>query len=201
MARPQYRNGKWRFRWVDPVSGVRSSRTFSNKDEAELFARERELEALRFRTGHAPAPTGERTYAQLVDYWREYRYPEKRSAKHDESIFRCHLLPAFGKMRLRDITVERVNVFKANFPGGPKTLHNVLTLLIATLNQAVDLEWLARCPAIKKPKLPQQDFSFLRTRDEIARFLAAAEVEGPCDGAFGRSLLVRFQRPVWRWVE
>ena len=61
----------------------------------------------------------------------------------------------------------------------PKTLRNILTLLIANLNAAKnDLGWIPEVPKIKKPKCPKSDFAYLRTKEETARFLAAARAEG-----------------------
>jgi integrase len=61
-----------------------------------------------------------------------------------------------------------------------KTVANHLTLLGSLLRLAVELEWMPRLPRIKKPKvrLINQDFSFLRTEDEIERFLRTAREKG-----------------------
>lgn len=45
------------------------------------------------------------------------------------------------------------------------------------LNLAVDLRWFAVRPTIKKPKLITPEFAYLRTKDEIRRFLLAAQEE------------------------
>ncbi len=61
-----------------------------------------------------------------------------------------------------------------------KTVANHLTLLGSLLRLAVELEWMPRAPRVRKPKvrLISQDFAYLRTDDEIARFLRAAREEG-----------------------
>ncbi len=48
------------------------------------------------------------------------------------------------------------------------------------LNVAVDLGWLTKVPRIRKPRvrLISKDYSYLRTEDELARFLRAARAEG-----------------------
>ncbi len=57
-----------------------------------------------------------------------------------------------------------------------KTIANLLTLLVAMLNVARDLGWIHALPRIRKPRVRvcETDFSYLRTRDEIRRLLAAA---------------------------
>ena len=62
----------------------------------------------------------------------------------------------------------------------PKTVHNLLTLLISVLNAAVDLGWLAKVPRIKKPKIRMfsADYRYLRTDEERDAFLRAAREEG-----------------------
>ncbi len=177
MAKPQKRGGKWRIRWTDHTGRVRSE-TYSDRQVANLALRRHELETEKARAGYSLGATGLRTFGELADYWIKYRVPEKRSGKKDISVIRRHLRPRFGDLRLRDVTVAQATRFKAEFQLSPKTLHNVLTLFIAMLNYAVDLGWLDSCPRIKKPTLVQTSYRYLRTRDEIRRFLEAALVEG-----------------------
>jgi integrase len=60
-----------------------------------------------------------------------------------------------------------------------KTTANHLTLLGAMLNVAKEIGWLAVVPRIRKPKVRifSADFSYLRTDEEIRRFLVAAHEE------------------------
>jgi integrase len=48
------------------------------------------------------------------------------------------------------------------------------------LNVALDLGWIERAPRIRKPRVRifSADYSYLRTDDEVRRFLAAARGEG-----------------------
>lgn len=61
----------------------------------------------------------------------------------------------------------------------PKTMHNHLTLLISMLNLAVELRWLVAPPRIKKPKLIEQEYTWLKTVDDIRKMLDAARAEDP----------------------
>jgi integrase len=77
--------------------------------------------------------------------------------------------------------VERVDEFVvARAQLDKKTIANLLTLLISMLNAAVELGWLRVAPRIRKPRVPMfsRDFQFLRSEEEIRRFLDAADVEG-----------------------
>jgi hypothetical protein len=91
-------------------------------------------------------------------------------------------------MLVRDIGVadgDRSQLEKSNGtadkkPLDRKTINNHLTLLIAQVNLAHELGWIAKVPKIRKPKIRlfEADYSYLRTKEEIRRLLAAAEAEG-----------------------
>ena len=113
----------------------------------------------------------------------------------DTSIIESSLRPFFGRLQLEELALEHVDAFrrlrcpnerdfnvslkerKRRGVVSPKTLHNHLTLLISMLNMAVDLGWVKSRPNIKKPKLPKAGFSYLRTEDDIRKFLLAAQEE------------------------
>ena len=180
MGKPVKHYGKWRIRWVDETD-QRQSANFDDFKEAahQLRMNELEVEEIR-RKVRSPRPP-DKTFDELCDYWLKNRAPQKRSENHDQSIIRRHLRPAFGPLLLKDLGVIEVDRFIAlQAHLDKKTLSNHLTLLITMLNMAVDLCWLMRVPRIRKPKvrLFEKDFRFLRTEEEIARFLRAAREEG-----------------------
>jgi len=123
-----------------------------------------------------PAPA-DRDGNQAFDYWEQFRVPQKRSGRDDISILSRHLRPFFGSMKLKDIDraeTDRYHLEKQQLD--PKTVANHLTLLVSVLNLAVDLGWLVKPPRIKKPKirLLDEDYHYLRTEEELSRFLVAA---------------------------
>jgi len=179
VAKPIKHYGKWRVRWID-AGGKRRSATFDTYKEAEQALRRQQVEADEIRDGVRRPVQPDRTFGDLADYWLEHRAPHKRSAKDDESMIRRYLRPTFGHLRLADVTVQRVDAFRAGLDLSDKTVHNILTLLVAMLNLAVELEWIARAPRIRKPRIRHggRDFNYLRTDDDIARFLRAARAEG-----------------------
>jgi integrase len=179
MAKPTALRGKWRVRWTDE-NGERQSAVRATYKEALRELRLREAEVLEIKEGRRAAAPVSHTLGELFRYWLEHRAVHKRSAKHDESIIRAHLRPAFGEVRLTDFSVADVDRFVARIADrNPKTIANILTLLGSTLRLAVDLGWLVKAPRIKKPRTRvfESDFRYLRTVEERDRFLRAAHNE------------------------
>jgi hypothetical protein len=140
----------------------------------ELAKRESEVEEV--RKGLRRKIDGGHTFDDLATYWLTVRAIAKRSLSHDESIFRAHLTPAFGGVKLKDINTEMIDRFvAARRHLDNKTVNNHLTLLRTLLNTALDLGWLAHAPRFKKPKILTPDFSYLRNEHEITRFLDCAK--------------------------
>ena len=169
-------SGSWRIRWLDGGRN-RQSATFESYREAEAALRVRQVQSNDERAHGAPAPAPVRTFAELCDYWVAVRAVEKRSAKTDESFIRSHLRPAFGVRPLAEIGTASVDEYRAARRHlKPKTINLHLTLLISMLNVAVELEWIASRPRIRKPKVQlfPTDFRYLVNSAEVRRFLSAA---------------------------
>ncbi len=180
MAKPIAHYEKWRIRWLD-AQGKRRSEVYDRYRDAEkaLDARRASSEASR-RSGDVTPPIS-KTFNQLFDYYLANITVEKRRQRDDQGIVRNHLRPAFGHIRLTDFNTEHLDVFKASRRHlHKKTMHHILTLLISTLRAANDRGWIGAFPKVKKPKLSMndKDFHFLRTDEEIRRFLDSAQDEG-----------------------
>ncbi len=186
IGTPYRRGAKWRIAWTD-ADGDRKFMTFRTKAEATAEQTRLKAEAAAIKSGAADRPPAPHTFDELCDYWLDHRAPRKRSADDDKSIIRAHLRPYFGKMQLTKIDVRAVDGFSRVAAEGPdggrlvseKTHHNHLTLLISMLGLAVDLYWLRTVPRIKKPKLVQGEYAWIRTAGEIHAFLEAARLEPP----------------------
>ena len=177
-ARPEKFGKKFRIRWLDE-HGVRRHDLFTTYTDADRALRKRQAEVDQIRSGLMDPALEVHTFNELVAYWKEHRLPRKRSPKDDKSILSAHLKPFFGKLRLQDVTVSKVDEYmKSRRHLSPKTVHNHITLLISMLNAAEDIGWLRTKPRIKKPKLGRDEYSYLRTDEEIRRFLEAAKEEG-----------------------
>ncbi|MFZ5480442.1 MAG: tyrosine-type recombinase/integrase [Myxococcota bacterium] len=177
-ARPtRYRDG-WRIRWLD-ADGKRQSRTFERFRDAESFLRERQAEAERVRVGVEERPPEAHLFGELCDRWLENRASQKRSEKDDRSYIEAHLRPALGGLRIQDVGAEHVDRFiRGRRHLAPKSVHNHLTLLGSMLRYAVELGWLKSVPRIRKPKLVDGDYLWLKTEDEVRALLEAARAEG-----------------------
>ncbi len=173
--------GKFRIRWFDE-NGTRKSKVFLTKPEAKAELQKILYEVEQIKSGHLKKDNPAIIFDTLADYWLKHRTIYKRSAKDDESIIRTHLLPCFKGLSIATIKTKEVDQFKTRLVNtlSPKTVSNILTLLISMMKSAVELEWLIKAPTIKKPstKLFSQDFRFLKCNEEIKKFLDAAEAEG-----------------------
>ncbi|MCL2724812.1 MAG: site-specific integrase [Polyangiaceae bacterium] len=177
------RHGKaYRARWTDE-HGERQSECFHFKRDADLFQLRKKAEVEEIKNGLRAGLPPKHTFDELANYWLEKRAVRKRSKKDDESIIRKHLRPTFGKLNVRDIGVEDVDDYiNARDHLTEKTLANHVTLLASMLRLATTFKvpWVAFVPKFNKPKVAlfSLDYQYLRSEDEIRRFLAAARDEG-----------------------
>ena len=181
MSKPTKHYGGWRIRWTDE-QGVRRSAVYPDKKQATLELQRRKLEVEERRRGLRAAEIAPKTFAAIADYWEKNRAPQKRSSKDDLSILK-QLRAAFGDLSLAEPAawlpaIDKYAASRSHL--NKKTVANHLTLLGSLLRLAVELEWMPRLPQFRKPKvrLMSQDFSFLRTDEEISRFLRAAREKG-----------------------
>lgn len=180
MSKPVPHYDKWRIRWTDE-KGTRRSKTFTEFKTADLALRKAELEAEERRRGLRAPEMEPCPFSKAANYWRTYRSPKKRSFKDDIAILK-QLEEHFGRILLNDIAawvpaVDRYLAKKSRL--SEKTLHNHLTLLISVLRMARSMRWVEQLPEIKKPKaVVDDDYSYLKNREEMTRFLEAAKEEG-----------------------
>ena len=180
MAKPDLHYGKWRIRWTDE-HGTRHQERFDNHRDAAFALRQRENEVEEVKRGLRSPRLFSKTFNDLCDYWLKNRASLKRSSRSDRSIIECHLRPAFGPLDLRRLGTAEADQYVAERAHiHRKTMANHLTLLIAMLNHARDLNWISETPRIRKPRIPlfTRDFAYLRTDEEISRFLLSAQREG-----------------------
>jgi len=167
------------------TSGRRCSAVFDNYKRAQLELSRKLLEINEIERGMRSAMPPEKTFGDLCDYWLETRAVRKRSKKDDQSLIRVHLRPAFGAMKLRDVGTEDIDAYvneKIDDAGlSDKYVHNHVTLLGTMLRTATTFKvpWLLRIPKINKPRISlfSRDYQWLRTDDEVRRFLIAARDE------------------------
>jgi integrase len=176
---PSKHGDGWSARWIDH-EGRRRRATFRFRRDAETYERKMKGEQEEARRGLRGLPPPHKPFESICSYWLEHRASQKRSGFHDESIIRAHLRPAFGALMLHEISVVHIDKFiveRAHL--NKKTVANHLTLLGSMLNVAKEIGWLTVVPRIRKPRVRifSADFSYLRTDEEVRRFLVAANEE------------------------
>ena len=181
VSRPvQLPSDSWRIRWLDSA-GKRKSAVYATHNEARAALARAHTDAEDVRHGTKPAPAPKKTFADLTSSWMTTRALHKRSVASDVSRLRAHLTPAFGNLQLQEITYARVEAFKAERAGLAKqTLRHLLILLGSMLKHAHRLGWLHTLPPVDKPsvRMNAQDFAYLRSGEEVQRFLRAAKDDG-----------------------
>lgn len=178
MPRKHY--GKWSARWYDET-GARLSKNFDDYREAKAYEERMKADVAEIRRGlRDPAPP-KKLFNELADRWLDVVAVRKRSKEDDESILRKHLRPFFGATPIAAISDELVDRYEAERVHlSEKTISNHLTLLIAMLHAAQRWGWLRKVPEIRKPevRMHRKDFRYLRTQEDIDRFLRAARDHG-----------------------
>ncbi len=177
---PRKKGNRWEINYTDAL-GQRRFRTFRTKREANSALHHLNAEAEAVRAGVRAMPPEPHTFDELADYWLERKAPKKRSGKNDRSIINCHLRPYFGKVELTGVGVELIDQFtlEKDEDLSPKTVRNILVLLGTMLRLAQRLGWLATLPHIDKPRIDEQDYQWIRTKEQIRQLLVAAKDENP----------------------
>jgi hypothetical protein len=117
-------------------------------------------------------------------FWREWvvgRRNKPTEVKSKEIIYRCHLGPSFGALRLDEIRAGQIAAFRASLLEknlSEKRINNILAVLSKPMKYAVDCELIGKAPKIglykvERPEIEPWDFA------QYARLLAAAMVGGP----------------------
>jgi len=180
MSKPIKHRGKWRIRWIDHT-GKRRSAVYKDYNHAQRELRARLVEVDEINAGQRSAPPPDKTFSELCDFWLAVKTPQKKKARDDQSLIRCHLRPTFGHLALKDVSFGHIEAFKVSRGHlSKKTVYNHLTLLGSMLRYAVKLGWLVKLPDIERPRvrLLNSDYTYLRTDDEVRRLLSAAADDG-----------------------
>jgi integrase len=166
-------NGKWRARWREYPGGPQRSRHFERKIDAErhLVSVQHDL-----ATGRYVDPIRART--TLDDYYRLWsaRQPWRPSSRASiESVFRSHVLPAFGDRPLPTIRRSDIETWAARLPVAPRTAGLGVQYLGTMLEAALADGILAVNPArrAKRPRLEAEPVVPLTAQQLDALYEAA----------------------------
>ncbi len=119
-------------------------------------------------------PTLRAIHADYLKHLEMHRSPSL--ANNRTSTFKAHLLPSFGAMRLDQITVAKIDAYKAEKSETlePGTVNNHVVTLTNCLRWAVARWPLRAVPRVEKlPRDETEDIEYL-TDDELADLLKSA---------------------------
>jgi integrase len=191
-----FRNGGWEIDIVLTLPNgekIRERRKapVASKADAKRWGQERERHLLQHgrpepRSGKAKPEETKTvpTFAEFVPRYLEDHVKANREKPSTQlakrQVCNAHLIPAFGHLRLNEITIEDVQRLKlALADRSPKTLNNVLSIFNSIMKVAEQWGVIAVIPVKAKwlktttPSMPFYDF------DEYARLRAAARRLGP----------------------
>jgi integrase len=177
------KHGKgYRARWTDE-KGERQSRCFRFKRDADLFEMRKKAEVEEIGAGIRAEKPCKRSFSEACDLWLVAR-SKKRSAKDDRSIINKHLRPFIGNKACDEIDESDGDTYANEHDDlSEKTVGNHITLFTSILNYVSRLKppWLASVPKFKRPSVSwcSQDYQYLRSDEEMSRFLRAAKEEDP----------------------
>jgi integrase len=172
---------QWRYRKVIQLEDGRRIRisgtpAINTKLEAEAAERAHILRVLRPSEAKKEVPKFKEFAAEFLrTYVAANNKPSEQAAK--ESILRVNVTPAFGRLRLDEITVREVEAFKAKLLEKeltPKTINNNLTVLSRLLGYAVEIGILPNKPRVKFIKVMAPRLDFLDF-EELERLIESGE--------------------------
>lgn len=158
-----------RIRKVSPVQTRRG---------AEQYEREVRQAVADDRFGREEVPRFDEFKREfMTTYVAANNKPSERISK--ESMFKFHLLPSFGRMRLDEIGTRDIERFKAEKLAddlSAKTVNNLLTCLGKMLRYAAENEIIEKIPRVKFVKVAPYKSDFLEA-DEWERLVDAAKAD------------------------
>ncbi len=160
----------------------------SGKAATQRFAEERAHQVM--LQSVAPAAVVKKVVPLFSEFAKEAQAHSKTNNRESTTygkgwVFRLHLVPFFGAMKLDAIGASHIERFKAaklEESQSKKSINNMLSDLRKLLNLAVEWEELSKAPKVKGFKVPKDlvtEDMFL-TFDETRRFLQAAAPEWKC---------------------
>lgn len=142
-------DGRWRARYRDP-DGRERARHFDRKVDAELWLATVKADIV--RGTYLDPEAGRTTFEQFAERWRGQQPHRPGTARLYERTLRLHVIPVIGSRQLGTLRRSDIQgLVAALVTAGykPKTVENVLRLVRAILNAAVDDGLIATSPCRK----------------------------------------------------
>lgn len=150
-----------------------------------LLAARKQAEQLRRQVDLGADPLAERiadrsapTVRDLFDRYSLEHLPTKapRSAADDRSMWLKDILPAFGAIKVADLTASQCDdLHRTISVSRPTRANRVIEVLRKALNLAVRWEWIARNPASGARRNPEPKRARYLSRAEVNRLVQALE--------------------------
>lgn len=119
------------------------------------------------------------TMEELVLQFKKWHLPHVAASTRTRYLVDIdqRILPAFGDVRLEAITPNAIERFKAGMTDlEPKSVNNCLHTLRLILNRGVKWRMVRKSPyEVESLKVPKKPYEWWSDRDDIARFLSAAQ--------------------------
>jgi integrase len=184
-----------KFRHVDgTVTRKRQRSRVNSKRAAEALEREiiASLATGKLTTTEQPQPTAE-TLQQFAPRVLEFATTNNKPSEQEskQSILTHHLIPAFGTLRLDEITTQRIESYKREkLRDGysAKSLNNHLTVLRLTLSIAQQHGQIASLPTLRRLKETEPKFRFLSDAESASLTKACASI-----GVYGAMAILAMQ--------
>ncbi|HXA30117.1 MAG TPA: tyrosine-type recombinase/integrase [Candidatus Angelobacter sp.] len=166
-------------RWVAAVTLSDGTRRFAyGKTRDEVARKLRDM--LHANDANVPIPGRRETVDSLMRSWLDVvkTRVRQRTWERYEQLTRVHVTPALGRVKLGDLTAQRLERFYADRLAtglSARTVRHLHVLLHAALRQAMRWDLVARNVAdLAKAPRPEQKEMAVLTPDQVERFVAAA---------------------------
>lgn len=178
VAKPRKHGNRWKFSWYD-ATGKRRWGSCASKKEAMLELRRPQAEADAERAGARAVRDPDKRFEDLAELW-VYVKRRKRSLRDDIARLKNHLSPELAGLKLTEITPARITALERRVSEKVAigTVRQVLALLQAMLNLAVEHDWILAAPKVRLPKAPELDYEWLQSEEEMGALLSAARDTG-----------------------
>jgi len=188
MACVRKRRGKYVVDWRDGA-GVRHWKSFDKKGDADTFRNQVGLEA---RQRVSPTIPASSTMAEYAEHWKRLigQTVKPRTLARYSEMMRLHVLPQFGKLRVRDLSRGQLKLFlteKSSVGLQKRTVRNIQAVIRVMLNAAIEDGLIAANPAANLGRALKLTISKTTRQEEIKamtkvqrqHFLATVLQEAP----------------------
>ncbi len=111
---------------------------------------------------------------QFIEGYAKANQQKPSTIEGKEAVLATYLVPAFGNRRLSEIQVADIQRFKGSLRHlKPKTVNNILSVLLTMLKTAVEWRVLPHRPDVKLLKTPKTEVAFYEP-EEYERLVDAA---------------------------